>query len=156
MSFHYEFVSVLMIAQPNGRSLLVMVDSKRLLSVSYILGYLNTAFLATKSGGTSQATDPIIFDLTPVNYGENYDSATGIYTVSMDGLYEFNIQIYCSLNGDQCVYYISVDGTLTTDTPSALAGTANDVVGVATSVILELSEGQQVWISPGHWEYDIY
>ena len=29
--------------------------------------------------------DPIIFYLAPVNYGENYDSTTGIYTVPMDG-----------------------------------------------------------------------
>ena len=41
-----------------------------------------------------------------------------------------------------------------TDTPSATAA-AIDAVGVATTVILELSKGQQVWISPGTYDYDM-
>ena len=100
-------------------------------------------------------TDPIVFDLTPVNYGESYDSTTGIYTVPMNGLYEFSVQIYCILNENSCVYYISVDGILATDTPFALADTPNGRVGVATTVVLELSQGQQVWISPGDFVYDV-
>ena len=131
-----------------------MFDSRRLISILFLLGYLNSAFLATKSGGAGEVTDPIIFDLTPVNYGENYNSTTGIYTVPMNGLYEFNVQIYCWLNGNICVYYITVDGTFMTDTPSAMAA-GTESVGRATTVILELSEGQQVWISPGTHDYDM-
>ena len=133
----------------------MLSDSRRLISALFLLGYLNSAFLVTKSGGASQVTDPIIFDLTPVNYGENYDSTTGIYTVPMDGLYEFNIQIYCKLDENVCVYYITVDGTYMTDTPSAMTENLNDGVGLATTVILELSEGQQVWISPRSFVYNI-
>ena len=77
--------------------------------------------------------------MTPVNYGENYDSTTGIYTVPINGLYEFNIQIYCRLNENTCVYYITVDGTQMTDTPFPLSGTINDNdnIGLTTTVILK-------------------
>ena len=134
-----------------------MADFKRKLSTLFLLGYLNAAFLATKSGYTTDVTDPIVFDLTPVNYGGYFDSTTGIYTVAMDGLYEFNVQIYCSLKEEICVYYITVDGTRMTDTPSGKAGTvsATGNIGLATSVILELSKGQQVSISPGDFEYEM-
>ena len=100
-------------------------------------------------------TDPIVFDLTHVNYGENYDRTTGIYAVPMDGLYEFNVQIYCRLNENTCVHYITVDGTLMTDTPHTSAGAVSEIIGLATTVILELSEGQQVWISPYTHNYDM-
>ena len=122
----------------------------------FILGYLNAAFLATKSGGVNEVTDPIVFDVTPVNYGENFDNTTGIYTVPMNGLYEFNVQIYCVLNnGHLCVYYISVDGTLMTDTPSTVVEIVDESVSLTTSVILELSEGQQISISPSTARYNI-
>ena len=120
-----------------------------------ILGYLNAAFLAVKLGNVSAVTDPIVFNLTPVNYGGYYDRTTGIDTVPMDGLYEFKVQIYCSLNGNVCVYYIIVDGTKMTDTAYTPAGTVIEDLGLSTSVILELAEGQQFWISPDNFSYDV-
>ena len=81
----------------------MLFDSRRLISILFLLGYLNSAFLATKSGGTGEVTEPIIFDLTPVNYGENYDSTTGIYTVPMvctNSTFRFTVgltEIYVSI-----------------------------------------------------------
>ena len=121
-------------------------------------GYLGFAFLASNSdSNVSAVTDPIVFNTIHVNYGENYNGTTGIYTVPVNGLYEFSVQIYCVLDAlVECVFYIAVDGVLTTDTAhTTYSGTTLQNRAIATSVILELSEGQQVSITPNDTNYNI-
>ena len=48
-------------------------------------------FLATISEYTLPIgiSDPIIFDLAPINPGGNYDTVTGGYTAPVDGYYQY-------------------------------------------------------------------
>ena len=63
----------------------------RLKWLSHFVGYSSTVFLATISGGdmTPVSGPTIIFDEIRIDNGENYNSSSGIYTVPIDGLYEF-------------------------------------------------------------------
>ena len=57
-------------------------------------GYSGTSFLASFDAGTLTPGDPIVFNYPVHNAGGHYDSTTGIYTVPLDGIYEFIFRIY--------------------------------------------------------------
>ena len=48
-------------------------------------------FLAAVSGGAQIPSNPIVFDYSFINHGNHYDNTTGIYTVPIDGIYEFYV-----------------------------------------------------------------
>ena len=55
------------------------------------IGYSDTTFLATFTEATPTVTNPVVFDFDAINSGDNYNSATGIYTVPVDGVYQFTV-----------------------------------------------------------------
>ena len=57
-------------------------------------GYSDLSFLATFDTGTLTPGDPIAFNYPIHNAGYHYDLTTGIYTVPLDGIYEFFFRIY--------------------------------------------------------------
>ena len=60
-----------------------------------ISGYADTSFLATIGSQTHTpgSPNPIVFEVAVHNTGGHYDPTTGIYTVPIDGTYEFIIHI---------------------------------------------------------------
>ena len=72
-------------------------------------GYSDTAFLATFDVNNLIPGDVIIFNYPLQNSGGHYNSETGFYTVPLDGIYEFNFQIFS--DGDITIGgYLVVDG----------------------------------------------
>ena len=53
--------------------------------------------------------EPIVFDVTRLNPDEHYN-ITGIYTVPLDGIYEFTSHIW-GYNDPDIYPYLNVDGT---------------------------------------------
>ena len=72
------------------------------------LGYADTAFLATFTTDPGVPEGPIVWNETRVNPGGYYDNTTGIYTVPIDGIYEFTVQI-AVIEDESLIYYILID-----------------------------------------------
>ena len=93
--------------------------------------------------------NPIVFDEVRIDGGENYDNSTGLYTVPVNGFYEFHVQIF--MNNFEFMdraFYIEVDGTFITDSAHDISdGTFTDISSTAT-VIVNLLQGQQVSVAP--------
>ena len=51
-----------------------------------------------------------MFDVTRLNPDEHYDNTTGIYTVPLDGIYEFTFHIWTD-NDPLINPYLNIDGT---------------------------------------------
>ena len=68
----------------------------------------DTSFLATISASTLTPSDPIVFDDAILNTGGHYDPTTGIYTVPIDGTYEFIFHFY-TYNEHSAAGYLEVD-----------------------------------------------
>ena len=68
------------------------------------------SFLATFDIQTLTPTNPIMFDYPILNTGGHYNPTTGIYTVPIDGTYEFIFQ-YRTLNDNSAESFLEVDGT---------------------------------------------
>ena len=93
--------------------------------------------------------DPILFDEVRINNGENYDPTTGIYTVPVNGFYEFHVQTYVNSDGSlNWAFYIDVDNTRVTDSAHIANGASEDNTSTTTTVILNLIQGQQVSVFP--------
>ena len=73
------------------------------------LGYSGTAFLATFDTGSLPPGNPIVFNYPVINTGGHYNPTTGIYTVPLDGTYEFIIRIR-TRNDANCGAVLVVDG----------------------------------------------
>ena len=65
--------------------------------------------MATFDTDTVTPTDPIVFNYPVHNIRNYYSPTTGIYTVPVDGIYEFNIQLYDNNDEDYGVNFV-VDG----------------------------------------------
>ena len=99
----------------------------------------------------SPVSDPVVFDLLQVNRvsggDSHYDNETGIYTVPLDGVYEFNIQIEANLDTDgDWNFVLMVDG----DPYSYTRHTTNqtsEFISMSSTILLPLSLGQQTWVS---------
>ena len=75
---------------------------------TFSIGYGSTSFLATLDYDPGTPDDPIIFNIAPLNLGGHYDVTSGIYTVPVDGVYEFILHIRC-VNDASCAAWIEVD-----------------------------------------------
>ena len=73
-----------------------------------IVGYSDTSFLATFDTSSLTPTDPIVFNNPVLNTGGHYDPATGIYTVPVDGTYEFIFHMQ-TLNDNTAAGVLEVD-----------------------------------------------
>ena len=80
------------------------------LEETIVAGYHDTSFLATFDVNDFIPTNPIVFDVTRLNPGGHYDNTTGIYTVPLDGIYQFIFHIW---GRDDAVIHphLVVDGT---------------------------------------------
>ena len=56
----------------------------------------HTSFLATFSSFNPAVTNPLVFDNALLNSGGHYNSGSGIYTVPLNGDYEFTIHLWSS------------------------------------------------------------
>ena len=90
-----------------------------------------------------------MFDQVRINPGGYYDNNTGVYTVPFSGTYEFYAHLDSIDQDSLWGYSIVVD-----DVSNTLSLAIDDDDGVYddittdSSLILELSPGQQVWVRP--------
>ncbi len=109
-------------------------------------GYRSAGFLASLSHAVEATYDeaPIVFDKEKYDYGNNYNTTTGVYTVPYDGLYLIHARVYGLDN--QASHYIQVNGDAVTYTnehdPDYSYHTAS------TSIVLHLLAGQEVDVDP--------
>ena len=106
-----------------------------------LLGYSHAMFLASLSSNTdSLGSSPIIFDNVFLNLGSHYNATTGIYTVPLDGIYEFYSQIESLEDSDNdWQFHIYVDGGIATLTRHDASGSAsNENVSLSSTVLLKL------------------
>ena len=112
-----------------------------------IVGYADTAFLATINAGTiSPVPNPIIFNETRHNPGGHYDPETGTYTVPLDGLYAVSATLRSHPDNDFSVRIV-VDGSLIVNSRNS-DGSGAGFMATTASIPLHLTTGQQVWVSP--------
>ncbi len=85
----------------------------------------------------------IPFDKVEFDYGNNYNPATGVYTVPRDGLYLFHARV----NGQDNLasHYIKVDGDVVTFTYEY---DEYQYLSASTSVVLNLLAGQEEGVDP--------
>ena len=74
-------------------------------------GYSSISFLATFSANTLTPTNPMVFDDDRINTGGHYDPIIGIYTVPIDGTYEFISHVYI-YNDTNAGAFLEVDNIL--------------------------------------------
>ena len=67
----------------------------------------------------------------------------------MDGLYEFYVQIYNSeVNEEAWAFFLLVDGNVVTDSAHTLVDGLARAITATSTVMLNLVEGQEIWVSP--------
>ena len=94
-------------------------------------------------------TNPLVFDTVRIDGGENYNPGTGIYTVPVNGFYEFYVHIYVDDDASfNWAFYIQVDGTFITDSAHDVNDGPTDNISSTATVILNLLQGQQVSVAP--------
>ena len=59
------------------------------------VGYFDVSFFAALDYDPSVPGDAMVFNVVPLNPGGHYDVTSGIYTVPIDGVYEFIVQTLC-------------------------------------------------------------
>ncbi len=110
------------------------------------LGSRSAGFLAYLSNQVQApyGTAPLVFDQEEYDYGDNYNNATGVYTVRYDGLYLFHATVYAL--GNSAYHYIRVDGdevTVSIEYDPDHSGQQS-----STSIVLHLKAGQEVTVDP--------
>ena len=73
------------------------------------IDYSGTSFLATFDTNPVTPGNPIVFNYPVHNTGGHYDPTTGIYTVPIDGAYDFTVHIW-SYNDIDLGAFLTVDG----------------------------------------------
>ncbi len=109
------------------------------------LDYRSASFLAYLSASVAGNANPhIIFDKEEFDYGNNYNPATGVYTVPYDGIYLIHARVHSA--GGDARHIIMVDGDYVTNTYEY--DSSDSYQSASTSVSLKLQSGQEVKIKP--------
>ena len=113
--------------------------------------YVDTLFLATIGAEeVSPVPNPIPFNETRLNPGGHYDNTTGIYTIPIDGIYEFNINVRGDEDND-FGFYFERDGVDVAHARNA-DGTGPGYLSCLLVVPVHATAGQQFWVRP--WSLD--
>ena len=114
------------------------------------VGYDDFTFLATISvNPVTPVPTPVVFDDAQINSGGHYDPTTGIYTVPLNGIYEFYVQIesYQDTDNDWS-FSVYVDGDEIAFTRHDASGSSQsgESVSAFLTVLVHLSTGQETWV----------
>ena len=108
--------------------------------------YRSAGFLAYLSRDVEAPSGeaPLVFDKEEYDYGNNYNTRTGVYTVPYSGLYLIHARV--SGNDKSVTHYIRVDG----DDVTYTRGYDPDYYDQSgsTSIVLHLLAGQRVTVDP--------
>ena len=72
---------------------------------------MDTSFLASFDHHPGTPGDPIVFNVAPLNPGGHYDVTSGIYTVPVDGVYEFTLHLW-NVDDPEFNAHLEVDNVL--------------------------------------------
>ena len=109
--------------------------------------YADTLFLATIGAGlVTPVPDPIVFNETRLNPGSHFDSTTGIYTIPMNGTYEFNVNVRGQPDSDFGSYLVA-DGVDIAHARNA-DGTGPGYMSSLLVIPVHATAGQQFWVRP--------
>ena len=115
-----------------------------------LTGHKDSLFLATI--GAERVTpvpDRILFDETRLNIG-HYNNATGIYTIPIDGIYEFNVNVRGQPDHDFGSYLVR-DGVRVAHSRNS-DGTGPGYMSTLLVIPVHATAGQQFWVRP--WSLD--
>ena len=116
-------------------------------TLSYLLGYGDTLFLATIGAGVvTQVPSRLVFDEIRLNPGGHYDGTTGIYTVPIDGIYEFNVNVRAEPDRD-FGFALVADGVDVAFSRNA-DGSGLGKISSLLVIPLHATAGQQFWVRP--------
>ncbi|XP_063403475.1 complement C1q-like protein 3 isoform X1 [Mytilus trossulus] len=108
---------------------------------------IKSAFYASLKGDVSlsDSNKVLKFEDVRVNRGRGYDSSTGIFTATRDGLYHFSCVIYGD-RGDDIGYQLNKNESI------YVKGYSNNGAYEAStlSVLMELKKGDRVYIQHRH------
>lgn len=108
-------------------------------------GYAETQFLATIDAQMlTPVPDPILFNETRINPGGHFDTSTGIYTVPLDGVYQFYVNVW-GHEDDDFAFYLEVDEI---DVAHGRNNGGGGNKNAAISVAVHAQAGQQFWVRP--------
>ncbi len=110
-----------------------------------VTGYKSAGFLASLSYDVEgSAVTNILFNKVEYDYGNNYNPATGVYTVPRDGLYLIHARVYGRDN--YASHYIRVNGNIVTSAAEHDPGHLYQ--SASTSIVLHLLSGHEVAVDP--------
>ena len=87
-----------------------------------------------------------MFNETRLNPGGYYDDTTGIYTVPIDGIYEFNVNVRSQPDSDFGSYLVP-DGVDVAHARNA-DGSGPGVMSCLLVIPVHATVGQQFWVRP--------
>ncbi len=109
-------------------------------------GYRSAAFLASlfRDVEAPSGSAPLVFDKEEYDYGNNYNTRTGVYIVPYSGLYLIDARVYGF--DKQAHHFIRVDGVAVTYT--YVYDRDASAQSASTSIVLHLLAGQEVTVEP--------
>ena len=105
------------------------------------------SFLATIGAERfTPVPNPIVFDETRLNPGGHYDNTTGIYTIPIDGIYEFNVNVRGQPDHDFGSYLVR-DGVDIAHVRNADIG-GPGYMSTLLVIPVHATTGQKFWVRP--------
>ena len=109
-----------------------------------------SGFTAIKTNGsqTGNNGDVLTFQQIPANIDNHFNPATNKFTCVFPGTYFFtcNIGVYLPQQGNAISISIVKNGEMIATVHARVGGISNDIDTATTSAVLELQEGDQVWL----------
>ena len=116
-----------------------------------VSGFADTLFLATIGAErVTPVSNPIVFSETRLNPGGHYDDTTGIYTIPIDGIYEFNVNVRSETDSDFGSFLVR-DGVDIAHARNA-DGSGPGAMSCLLVIPVHATVGQQFWVRP--WSLD--